>query len=560
MTPAPDRAALFARLAHRVTARRGTRIAALFDAEPGRLARFTLDAAGLHLDLSKQRIADVDLDALLALAAALDVPGRRDAQLRGERVNVTENRPALHTALRRDPARPLVVDGVDVMADVAEGRRRMRAFSDAVREGRWRGAADVPITDVVAIGIGGSHLGPQLACEALRTLAHPRLRVHFLSNVDPDAWAALQPRLDARATLVVVASKSWRTLETARNAEAVRRWLLEAGVPRAGLSRHLVGVTANPEGARAFGLADDGIFPFRDWVGGRFSLWSAIGLPVMLQAGADAFDGLLEGARAMDEHFATAPLARNAPVLLALVSAWNRLAPEGGTEAVIPYCDALRRLPAYLQQLQMESNGKTVTLDGTPVASATAPVVWGEAGTDAQHSFFQALHQGSAAHPVEFVLAVPACPDPERRDVALLANAVAQADALLHGRSLDESREALRAQGMPEHEAMRLAPHRVHPGDRPSSTILLGALTPARLGALIALYEHKTAVLGWLWGINSYDQWGVELGKQLASRLEPMLAGERPTPAGMNASTAALIARLAGELATRSPPAGPPSA
>ncbi|MEN9315819.1 MAG: hypothetical protein RIS35_2212 [Pseudomonadota bacterium] len=545
------RSDLFRGLADRVRQSASADILALFDREPDRLSRFTVEAAGVLLDLSRQRISGADLDALLVIARRLGIEAHRDAQLRGEHVNPTEQRPALHTALRRDPSRPLVVDGVDLMADVAAGLDRMRRFDRALRDGTWRGHAGDRIGDVVAIGIGGSHLGPQMACEALRAQALDDFRIHFLSNIDPGAWEALHPRLHAPSTLFIVASKSWRTIETARNAEAARRWLLAQGVPTRALGRHFVGVTANPDGARAFGLDDDGLFPFRDWVGGRFSLWSAIGLPLMLSIGADGFEALLLGARAMDEHFATEPLERNAPVLLALATLWNRVATPSATEAVIPYCDALRLLPAYLQQLLMESNGKSVALDGTPIDWSSAPVTWGAAGTDAQHSFFQSLHQGTESHPVEFVLTVPARADPEGRDVALLANAVAQAEALLRGRSLDESRAAFLAQGLSPEMAERLAPHRVHPGNRPSTTILLGTLTPAALGALIALYEHKTAVLGWLWGINSFDQWGVELGKQLATRAEEMLDGRRPIDAGVDPSTAAMIRRLSKALRAR---------
>jgi len=524
-----------------------------FRREPQRLTRFCVQAAGLHVDLSKQRISQDDLDALLALAVAAGVPARRDAQFAGEPVNRTEGRAVLHTALRRDPSRPLPVDGRDLMPTVAQSLARMRAFATAVRDEQWRGAGGRPIRDVVNIGIGGSQLGPLLACEALRARAHPRLRVHFLANVDPGAWDAIRAQLDPQSTLAIIASKSWRTIETARNAEAVRDWLRAAGISHEGLARHLVGVTANVEGARAFGLADEAIFPFWDWVGGRFSLWSAIGLPVMLQVGAEGFDELLAGARALDEHFASAPLERNAPVLLALVSAWNRLALEGASEPVIPYCDALARLPAYLQQLQMESNGKSVDIDGHPVPLQTIPVVWGEPGTDAQHSFFQALHQGTTVHPVEFLVTIPQRPDPQGRDVALLANALAQAEALMRGRDLQASLAELLAGGTDPAQARSIAPHRVHSGNRPSTTILLESLTPYALGALIALYEHKTATLGWLWRINSFDQWGVELGKQLATRTEAVLTGEIPPADDTDPSTLDMIARVRALMAGRGP-------
>lgn len=536
--------AVFADIERRAATAGRHSIAALLRDEPARLQRFSLDAAGLHLDLSRALMASDDLDALFGLARAAALDAHRDAMMAGARVNSTEDRPALHTALRRDTAHPLRVDGVDLMQQVHQTLARMRDFSTRVREGDWRGARGRVITDIVSIGIGGSQLGPLLACDALRAFAHPRLRVHFLSNIDPGCWDAIRPQLHPDTTLVVVASKSWRTVETARNADAVRRWLRAAGIDDAGLARHLIGVTANESGARAFGLSDEGIFPFRDWVGGRFSLWSAIGLPVMLSIGPDGFDQMLAGARAMDEHFATAPIERNAPIRLALHSVWNRLALDSNSEPVIPYCDALRRLPAFLQQLQMESNGKSVDIDGSALPWQTMPVTWGEAGTDAQHSFFQALHQGTTRHPVEFVLAVPAHPDPEGRDLALLANALAQAEGLMNGRSLADSRAELIGQGLPPEQADRLAPHRVHPGNRPSSVVLLGALTPASFGALLALYEHKTAALGWLWRINSFDQWGVELGKQLAGPIEAALGVGASSEVSLDPSTADLVERL----------------
>ena len=544
-------AALVERLETLARSARGRPIAPLFADDPGRLSHFVVEAAGIRIDFSRQPLSCGELDALLGLARSAGVPARRDAMLRGERVNLTEDRAALHSALRRNPGEALVVGGADLMPGIEAELRRMEAFSDAVRSGRWRGATGRPIADVVAIGIGGSSLGPQLACEALRAHAHRRLRLHFLSNVDPGAWAALHPQLDPGTTLFVIASKSWRTAETARNAEAARGWLLENGTAAGQLARHLVGITANPAGARAFGLEDEAIFGFEDWVGGRFSLWSAIGLPVMLSIGPEGFRRLLAGANAMDRHFAEAPPERNAPVLLALLSWWNRFALDGGSEAVVPYCDALRRLPAWLQQLQMESNGKSVDLEGRPVRGPTAPVTWGEPGTDAQHSFFQALHQGPSVHPVEFVLAVPAQPDPQGRDLALLASAIAQAEALMHGRSLEDAFASLRAQGLDEERAALLAPHLVHPGNRPSTTLLLERLDPERLGALLALYEHRTAVLGWLWNVNSFDQWGVELGKQLALGSEALLRSEGPLPEGLDPASAALLERLRKVLAAR---------
>ncbi len=530
------------------------RIAALMRDEPDRRARLSVDAAGLHLDLECHRLPGAALDALLALAGVADIAGRRDAMYAGEPVNFTEGRPALHVALRA-PAPRRGGDGSTDDARTSDDARlrqiadevehtlaRMERFCEAVRNGSWRGASGHAITDVVHVGIGGSHLGPQLACEALAACAHPRLRCRFLSNVDPQAFERAVDGLDPASTLVVVASKSWHTLETARNAQALRRWFADAGIGPGELARHMVGITANVDAALAFGLAEASIFPFRDWVGGRYSLWSAIGLPVMLAVGPERFRALLAGAHAMDRHFAEAPLARNAPVLLALVSLWNTLALPGSTEVVVPYSDALRSLTAWLQQLQMESNGKRVGRDGVPVPWNTAPVVWGGAGTDVQHSVFQALHQGTSVHPVDFVVVVPARDDPEGRGSALLANALAQREALLHGR--EASPPAGDAGEPPDANLAWLAAHRACPGNRPSSLILLDRLDPQRLGALLALYEHKTATLGWLWDVDSFDQWGVELGKSLASEIEPLLDPARALPDGLAPGLRALVERI----------------
>jgi glucose-6-phosphate isomerase len=563
------------------------RIDTLFESEPDRLDRLSIEAAGLWLDLSRNRLPAGGLAALLALAEAADVPGWRDAMFTGYPINGTEARAALHVALRCPPdplprqrppdaghesaateidplTVPLSIAGENVRATVGQALARMRSFAEAVRDGSWLGATGRPITDIVNVGIGGSQLGPELACQALAGHAHPRLRAHFLSNVDPTDWQQLAARLDPASTLVIVASKSWRTRETAMNAAAVRDWLLAGGVPEGDLHRHLAGVTSNVDGAKAFGVRDASLFPFGDWVGGRYSLWSAIGLPVMLLVGPAAFDQLLAGAHAMDRLFADAPLARNAPVLLALVSLWNSLVHPGCTEVVTPYSSRLARLPAWLQQLQMESNGKQVDRHGRQVGYDTAPACWGEPGTGAQHSFFQALHQGTRVHPIDFVVPAPDAwrlggPAPRSpagpaedppgceyaRATTLLANAVAQAEALMYGRAAQA--------GDP------LGQHRACPGNRPSNTILISALTPASLGALLALYEHKTVTLGWLWRIDSFDQWGVELGKTLASAIEPLLATGQPAATAaddrLSPSARATLARLHG-LRGRDPQAG----
>ncbi|MCO5118290.1 MAG: glucose-6-phosphate isomerase [Burkholderiaceae bacterium] len=526
--PRQDYRKAVAKLRKEARAAADTDILALYDAEPDRLERLCFDVAGLHIDLSRQRFPLTALDTFGELVAASGLAGRRAAMFAGEAINFTEGRAAFHVALRAAAGtpRPLGKGATDVAAEVDETLGRMREFARRVREGEWTGAHGRPVTDVVNVGIGGSQLGPLLACDALAAYRHPRLRTHFLANIDPDAWARLKASLVPDTTLVVIASKSWRTLETARNAQAVRDWLIDGGIEEPDLAHHLVGVTANPEGARAFGLADEGIFPFSDWVGGRYSLWSAIGLPVMLAIGPQGFDAMLAGAHAMDRHFDEAPWQRNAPLMMALLTLWNADALGSQTEAVIPYAQALARLPAYLQQLQMESNGKSVDIDGKPILTPPAPVIWGEPGTDAQHSFFQQLHQGPQPQPVDFVLVQPAPNDPQGRSLGLAANALAQAEALLRG-APDAG-----------------DPHRRYPGNRPSSTILLEALDPACFGALLALYEHKTAALGWLMRINSFDQWGVELGKQIAARHEALLADLHADLSELDPSTADLLVRM----------------
>ena len=493
---------------HRLAdALRDASIVRLLHEEPQRQDRLAVDAAGIHADFTRHRLPLPALDALLALARAVDLEGQRNAMFDGAAVNFTERRPALHVALRRPQGAGGASD--PIASEVARTLERMFDFAEAVRDGRRRASGGERIASVVHGGIGGSHLGPQLACEALAHEADgPQLR--FLSNVDPDSFARATAGLDPRTTLAIVASKSWHTTETARNAQALRRWFAGAGIEGEALQRHFVAVTSNVEAAAGFGLAPDALFPMWDWVGGRYSLWSAIGLPIALSIGASKFRAMLEGAHAMDRHFREAPLEHNAPVLMALVSLWNRLVLDGGTEVVVPYSDALRSLVTYLQQLQMESNGKRIGRDGEPVPWETVPAIWGSTGTDAQHSFFQALHQGTSVHPVDFIVIVPGAADDEHRGRALLANALAQVEALACGRQSDDADPLL-------------AKHRSTPGNRPSSVLLLERLDARSFGALIALYEHKTASLGWLWEIDSFDQWGVELGKVLASDIEPML-------------------------------------
>jgi glucose-6-phosphate isomerase len=515
------------------------RIASLFAAEPGRLARLTLEAAGLTLDLSKHPWSLPDLAEMLDLAQAAGVEAARARLLAGEIVNASEKRPALHVALRAPAGAGLKAAGAEVSSEVEATRAAMQRFADGVRSGALRGATGKPFRAILHIGIGGSDLGPRLVWEALKPLAPP-VELRFAANVDPAELAQALAGLDPAETLVVVVSKTFTTLETLTNAEAARAWLRAALGP--GADGHLAAVSAAPERAQAFGVAADRAFAFWDWVGGRYSLWSAVALSCAAALGFEAFERLLAGARAMDEHFAGAPLDRNAPVLLALAHVFNRNGLSRPMRAVTPYAQRLRLFPAFLQQLEMESNGKRVDAHGRPLKRPTAASVFGDAGTNGQHAFFQLLHQGTDVIPVDFVAVREGSEGDPAAQAKLLANAVAQAEALMVGRPEAEVRAELAGRGLLPAEIDALAPQRTFPGDRPSSFILLDRLDPERLGALIALYEHKTFVEGVLWGINSFDQWGVELGKTLAARVLGELEGG---PAGSHdPSTEALIARL----------------
>ncbi len=486
----------------------------LFEIDPGRSARYVLQAADLRIDYSKQPIDDELLGALIAWAESAGVAQRRDAMFAGEHINVTEDRAVLHTALRAPTGAVVEADGHDVVPDVHEVLDAMAVFADRVR-------ADERITDIVNIGIGGSDLGPAMVAEALASFGHPRLRTHFVSNVDgADVHSVLQ-RVRPASTLFIVASKTFGTIETLTNARTARAWLVEE-LGEAAVVDHFVAVSTNAERVEEFGIDTANMFGFWDWVGGRYSVDAAIGLSVMILIGPESFRQFLAGFRAIDQHFRTAPLAENAPVLLAMIGILNANLLDRDTKAVLPYAHELARFPAYLQQLDMESNGKRVGLDGTPVAGHTGPIVWGEPGTNGQHAFYQLLHQGTRVVPVDFIgFARPNHPYLEHHDL-LMANLFAQAEALAFGR---------------ENEA---EPHRHFPGDRPSTLILADRLTPSVLGQLIGLYEHTVFVQGTIWGINSFDQWGVELGKELANQITPELTGD-PNPAAHDASTNAAI-------------------
>ncbi len=547
MTQTPTRPAAFAHLSALAARPAGRVITKLFAADPARAARFSASLDDLTLDFSKNAIDDVALDGLLALAQAADLEGFRQRLFAGDAVNLTEHRAAMHMALRAPDGvslRASLPGGDDQAADLARAERaKMRDFVTAIHDGAKLGASGQAFTHVVNIGIGGSDLGPLMAAQALtlgRTDGH--LEARFLSNVDGHAFAETVKGLDPARTLVLVASKTFTTQETMMNAAAARAWIAGA-LGEAAIGQHFAALSTNLKAVAAFGIAPDHVFGFRDWVGGRYSLWSPIGLSIALTAGWQRFQALLDGAWAMDCHFRDAPLRENLPVLLALTGIWNVNALGHATHCVLAYDDRLKRFPAFLQQLEMESNGKRITVSGELTGWDTCPIVFGEPGTNAQHSYMQLVHQGTRPVPCDFILA--ANPDHDRPDAhrALAANAFAQAEALLVGRQEADIRAEMAAKGNPQAEIDLIAPHRVAPGERPSNTILFDRLDAFSLGRLIALYEHKVAVQGCLWGIDSFDQWGVELGKQLASGILPELT-PGAAPGAHDSSTNALIARF----------------
>ena len=511
----------------------------LFAQDPQRFERLSIEAAGLFLDYSKNRLDGRTLELLKALAQERGVERLRDAMFNGDKINLTENRAVLHTALRAPRDKQITVDGQDVTADVHAVLDHIKTFSDSVRNGEWRGHTGKEITDVINIGIGGSDLGPKMVCLALRQFAHPRLTMHFVSNVDGHDMDAALSRVDPETTLFIIASKTFTTAETMMNAQTARKWFLQSASEDA-LAKHFVAVSTNVEAIKTFGIDPQNMFPFWDWVGGRYSVWSAIGLPVALCVGFGYFSDFLAGAHALDEHFRTAPIEQNLPIILALVGFWNRDFLECGSVSIAPYHQDLGRFAAYLQQLDMESNGKRVTRAGDPIDYATGPVIWGDVGTNGQHAYFQLLHQGTDVTPIDFIAVLRPAHEFHNHHAALLANCFAQSEAFMKGKTADEVRQDL--QGLDALEVERLVPHKTFPGNRPSNTILMDYLNPATLGALIALYEHKVFVQGVLWDVNSFDQWGVELGKVLAKKIEAELNGEA-NPGAHDGSTNGLIAR-----------------
>ncbi len=514
----------------------------VFASEPARFLRHSRRLDDLLIDWSKTTLDETALDKLMALADACGVEALRDAMFAGERINSTENRAVLHVALRAKADETYLVDGMNVVPAVHEVLAAMGHFAEGIRSGAIAGHGGKSFTDVVNIGIGGSDLGPVMVTGSLAPY-HDGPRLHYVSNVDSAHMADTLKTLDPQTTLFIIASKTFTTIETMTNATTARRWIA-AALGEAAVGAHFAAVSTALDKVAAFGIAEYRTFGFWDWVGGRYSVWSAIGLPVMIAIGPARFAEFLAGANAMDRHFREAPLKDNIPVLLGLIGWWHRVACGYPTRAVIPYDQRLARLPAYLQQLDMESNGKGVRRDGASVDGPTGPVVWGEPGTNGQHAFFQLLHQGTDVIPVEFIVGAQSHePDLRVHQDLLLANCLAQSEALMRGRTYEEALAQSHAKGLQGEAAEHLARHRTFPGNRPSVTILHRLLTPFALGRLIALYEHRVFVEAALFGINAYDQWGVELGKELATNLQPVIEG-RQDASGRDASTAGLVAAI----------------
>lgn len=514
-------------------------IATLFD-QPDRLQRFSAVSGDLYLDFSKTNIDTDALDALIDLATASGLAEKRDAMFAGEKINTTEGRAVLHTALRSNSQTPLLVDGQDVRPGIMQTLARMRQFCDGVRSGAITSKTDVPFTDVINIGIGGSDLGPAMVTQALAPY-HDGPRLHFLSNIDGAHLCDILRDLDPAKTLVIVASKTFTTIETMTNAKTVCAWLRGALGPDIGA--HLAAISTAGKLAEDMGIQADRVFGFADWVGGRYSLWGPVGLPIMMAIGADNFRALLDGGAALDADFQNAPFGQNLPVLLALTGVWHHTICDYATRAILPYDQRLARLPAYLQQLDMESNGKRVDHSGAPLNLHSGPVVWGEPGTNGQHAFYQLIHQGTAVIPAEFLIAAQGHePDLSHHHDLLKANCLAQSEALMLGRSFDQAMEITAGLGFKGAEQARQAAHRTFPGNRPSVTLAYPKLTPYTLGQIIALYEHRVFTEGVIWNINSFDQWGVELGKELAKTLLPMVQGANPTD--KDPSTVALLGKI----------------
>ena len=498
----------------------------LFDEDPQRFERFSLRLGEILFDFSKNRVIKETLTLLCDLARQAELAGWIEAMFAGEKINLTEDRAVLHIALRNRSNRSINVDGQDVMPKVNQVLEKMRAFSELVRGGEWRGYTGKPITDIVNIGIGGSDLGPKMVCEALKPYAQPGLNVHFVSNVDSTDLVETLKNLNPETVLFLVASKTFTTQETMTNAHSARAWFLETAQDESAIAKHFVAISTNKEAVKKFGIDPKNMFEFWDWVGGRYSLWSAIGLSIALYLGMDTFEELLEGAHQADQHFYTAPFEKNIPVIMALLGIWYNNFFDADSYAILPYDQYLAHFPAYFQQGDMESNGKRVDKDGHEVTYSTGPIIWGQPGTNGQHAFYQLIHQGTKLIPCDFLAAVNSHnPLGEHHDI-LLSNFLAQTEALMKGKTADEVRSELAEEGYSGERLERLVPAKTFPGNRPTNSFLYPKLTPQVLGSLIALYEHKIFAQGVIWHVNSFDQMGVELGKQLAKKILPELPGE----------------------------------
>ncbi len=511
-----------------------------FATDPGRFQRFSLSSCGLMLDYSKNLISEKTVDLLVGLAREARLDDAINAMFDGAMINASERRQVLHTALRRPLGDRVLVDGRNVVPDIHRVLQQMSTLVTRLHNGLWRGHTEKPITDVVNIGIGGSFLGPQLVSEALLPFAQKGLRCHYLANVDGSEFRELVSKLSAETTLFIVSSKSFATLETLKNAQAARGWYLAQGGSEAELHRHFIAVSSNIAAATEFGISEENILPMWDWVGGRYSLWSAIGLPITMSIGISNFKELLSGAYNMDLHFRNTPFERNIPVLLGLLGVWYGDFWGARSHAILPYDYYLRNITDHLQQLDMESNGKSVRQDGSPITAGSGPVIWGGVGCNGQHAYHQLLHQGSQLIPADFIVPVSSYNPVADHHQWLYANCLSQSQALMRGKTLEEAEAELRAKGLEESEVQRLAAHKVVPGNRPSNTLAMERISPRRLGALIAMYEHKVYVQSVLWGINAFDQWGVELGKELGKGVYQGLTDWEPAPAA-DGSTQGLI-------------------
>ncbi len=516
----------------------------MFADDPDRFSKYSLKFTDILFDYSKHRITDETLSLLFKMAREAKIEDWRNKMFAGEKINITENRAVLHTALRNRANTPVIVDGNDVMPEVNAVLTQMRQFSDKVRSGKWLGYSGKRITDIVNIGIGGSDLGPVMVCDALKPYASPDLNVHFVSNIDGAHLMRALNVCNPETTLFIVASKTFTTQETMTNAHSARAWFLKSAKDESQVAKHFVALSTNVQAVTDFGIDTSNMFAFWDWVGGRYSLWSAIGLSIAIYVGMDNFEDLLTGAFEMDEHFKNTPLEQNMPVIMALIGVWYNNFFHVDSQAILPYDQGLSRFPAYLQQADMESNGKFICRDGSRVSYKTGPVIWGEAGTNGQHAFYQLIHQGTQVVPADFLMPIHShynvSSNGYEHHKILLANFLAQTQSLMLGKTSDQARDELEKQGLSGDTLEQLLPHKTFEGNRPTTSILFNKLTPKTLGKLIALYEHKIFVQGIIWDINSYDQWGVEYGKQIARQILPQLVNDEQV-SNYDSSTNGLI-------------------